>query len=226
MDLNAPYRRANLTWTDGSEYPFIMALKGYRVKDLQREVKREKILDAATVEIAHSGYHRTTVSAVARRAGIGDGTIYLYFENKEAVLVSIFERAMQRIIGEARPIVEDSELGAPDKLRRLIELHLSLVGMDRDMAVVVQVELRHSLHFLELFSRSRVREYLGLIAEVVDQGRNEGSFRKDADPLFTAKALFGLVDEMATDWVLSKKNTKLVACSEAVSELLLRGVAG
>jgi TetR/AcrR family fatty acid metabolism transcriptional regulator len=94
------------------------------------------------------------------------------------------------------------------------------------MAVVLQVELRHSLHFLELFSRSRVREYLGLIAEVVDQGRNEGSFRKDAEPLFTAKAVFGLVDEMATDWVLSKKNTKLVACSEAVSELLLRGVAG
>jgi TetR/AcrR family transcriptional regulator, fatty acid metabolism regulator protein len=93
------------------------------------------------------------------------------------------------------------------------------------MAVVFQVELRHSLHFLEQFSRSRIREYLGLIAEVVEQGRKEGTSRKDADPLFTAKAVFGLVDEMATDWVLSKKNTKLAARAEAVSELLLRGVA-
>lgn len=192
----------------------------------RREVKREKILDAAVAEIARSGYFRTTVSAVARRAGVADGTIYLYFKNKESVLVSIFERSMQRIIDEARPIVADRDLDAPDKIRRLIELHLSLVGMDRDMAVVIQVELRHSLHFLELFSRSRIREYLGLIAEVVEQGCKEGSFRKNADPLFTAKAVFGLVDEMATDWVLSKKNTRLVARAEAVSELLLRGVAG
>ena len=192
----------------------------------RREAKRETILDAASIEIARGGYFRTTVSAIARRAGIADGTIYLYFENKESVLVSIFERAMQRLIDDARPIATDRELPAADKLRRLVELHLSLVGMDRDMAVVLQVELRHSLHFLELFSRSRIREYLELIAGVVEQGRVEGSFRKSADPLLTAKAVFGLVDEMATDWVLSKKNTKLVGRAEAVTELLLRGVSG
>ena len=191
----------------------------------QREVKREKILDAASIEIARSGYFRTTIAAIARRAGIADGTIYLYFKNKESMLVSIFERAMQRIIDEARPIVDDSGLPAPEKLRRLVELHLTLVGTDRDMAVVLQVELRHSLHFMELFSRSRLREYLGLIARVVEQGGQEGSLRKDLDPLLTAKAIFGLVDEMATDWVLSKKNTKLVARAGAVGELLLRGVA-
>ena len=191
----------------------------------RREEKREKILDAASVEIARRGYFGTTVSAIARRAGVADGTIYLYFKNKESILVSIFERAMQRIIDEARPIVGDASLNAPEKLRRLVELHLSLVGMDRDMAVVLQVELRHSLHFLELFSRSRLREYLGLITRVVQQGGEEGTFRSDVDPVFTAKAVFGLVDEMATDWVLSKKNTKLVARAAAVSDLLLRGVA-
>jgi TetR/AcrR family fatty acid metabolism transcriptional regulator len=196
-----------------------------RVNVEQREVKREKILDAASIEIARGGYFRTTIAAIARRAGIADGTIYLYFKNKESMLVSIFERAMQRIIDEARPIVDDPELRAPDKLRRLVELHLALVGTDRDMAVVLQVELRHSLHYMELFSRSRLREYLGLIAKVVEQGGRDGSLRKDLDPLLTAKAVFGLVDEMATDWVLSKKNTKLAARAEAVSALLLRGVA-
>jgi TetR/AcrR family fatty acid metabolism transcriptional regulator len=201
-------------------------LPGSRLNVERREEKRERILDAASIEIARSGYFRTTVSAIARRAGVADGTIYLYFKNKEAMLVSIFERAMQRIIDEARPIVDDRQARAPDKLRRLVELHLSLVGMDRDMAVVLQVELRHSLHFLELFSRSRVREYLGLIAIVIEQGAKDGTLRRDIDPVFAAKAVFGLVDEMATDWVLSKKNTKLVARAAAVSDLLLRGVAG
>jgi TetR/AcrR family transcriptional regulator, fatty acid metabolism regulator protein len=199
--------------------------KGGLVATETREAKGERILDAAVVEFARSGFYGTTVADIARRAGVADGTIYLYFKNKEDVLVSIFERAMDRFISETRVIVEDDSANAAAKLRRIVELHLSLVSLDRDMAVILQVELRHSLHFLELFSRSRIREYLGLIAEVVDQGRREGVFRKETDPLFAAKAAFGLVDEMATDWVLSKKNVRLVSRAEAVSDLLLTGLA-
>jgi TetR/AcrR family fatty acid metabolism transcriptional regulator len=121
-------------------------------------------LDAAVVEIAGHGYHRTTVSAIARRAGVADGTIYLYFKSKEDVLVSIFERAMQRFNEEAQRIVDEGA-GDPEKaLRRIVALHLALLGEDRDLAVIFQVEFRHTLHVLELFSRSGIREYLALIA--------------------------------------------------------------
>ncbi|MDH4350095.1 MAG: TetR/AcrR family transcriptional regulator, partial [Gemmatimonadota bacterium] len=114
----------------------------------RREAKRQRILDAAIVEIARRGYYGTTVATIAGRAGVADGTIYLYFKSKEAILVSIFERAMQRFIDEARGIVEDAQAGAEEKLRRLIELHLTLLGADRDLAVIFQVEFRHTLHVL------------------------------------------------------------------------------
>ena len=52
--------------------------------------KREAILEAAVVEIARHGYHQTTVAMIARRAGVADGTIYLYFSNKEKILFSLF----------------------------------------------------------------------------------------------------------------------------------------
>ena len=191
----------------------------------RRETKRERILDAAVLEIARSGYSQTTVSAIARRAGVADGTIYLYFKNKEDILISIFDRAMQRFIGEGRDRLEQTS-DAEAKLRGLVELHLSIMGRDRDLAVIFQVELRHSLHFLDIFSRSRMREYLTIIAAIVDQGRREGRFRDATDPMLAAKAIFGILDEMTTDWILSSRNTRLESRAEPVSAFILEGLAG
>ena len=118
-------------------------------------------------------------------------------------------------------------VGAGDaarRLRDLITLHLNLLGRDRDLAIVFQVELRHSLHFLDRFSRSRLREYLGAIAGIVAQGQREGTFRAGLDPLLAAKAIFGILDEMATDWVLAKRNTRLAARAEEIGDLVLRGL--
>ena len=190
----------------------------------RKEAKQQLILDAAVVEIARHGYYRATVSAIARRAGVADGTIYLYFKNKEAILVSVFERAMRRFIEEAREIVEHVGVGAEEKLRRIVELHLSLLGADRDLAVIFQVEFRHTVHVLELLSHGGIRDYLALIARVVEQGKGEGQFRVDVDALFAAKVVFGVLDEMATDWVLSKKNVRLAAQADAVTDFLLGGL--
>jgi TetR/AcrR family fatty acid metabolism transcriptional regulator len=190
----------------------------------RKEAKRRRILDAAVVEMARRGYYGTTVSTVARRAGVADGTIYLYFKNKEDILISVFQRAMRRFIDEAQRIVDDGAADAEAKLRRVVGLHLGLLGEDRDLAVIFQVEFRHTLHVLELLSRSGIREYLALIARIIDQGKRDGVFRSDMDALFTAKVVFGIVDEMATDWVLSRKNTRMASRAEPVSELILGGL--
>jgi TetR/AcrR family fatty acid metabolism transcriptional regulator len=144
----------------------------------RKEAKRERILDAAVVEIAGRGYYRTTVSDIAGRAGVADGTIYLYFKGKEDILVSIFERAMQRFADEARWIVEEGAGDPEQTLRRIVALHLTLLGEDRDLAVIFQVEFRHTLHVLELFSRSRIRDYLALIAQVVEDRRGRAVRRQ------------------------------------------------
>ncbi len=190
----------------------------------RKEAKRERILDAAVLEIARHGYYGTTVSTIARRAGVADGTIYLYFKNKEDLLVSIFERAMQRFNQEATGIVEADGAGAEEKLRRLVTLHLTLLGENRDLAVIFQVEFRHTLHILERLSRSRMRDYLTLIARLVEQGKREGVFKSDLDALFAAKVVFGILDEMVTDWVLSSKNTRLASRSDPVANILLGGL--
>ena len=195
----------------------------HKVEQSRRQEKRHRILDAAVLEIARRGYQATTVAMIARRAGVADGTIYLYFEGKEHILVSIFEQAMGRFIAEGRARLREVE-GAEAKLGSIVDLHLGLVGQDRDLAIITQVELRHSLHFMEALSRAQVGEYLAVLAEVVDEGRREGVFREDVDPVFAAKAIFGVLDEMATDWVLSHRNTRLENRATEVLRFVLGGL--
>ncbi len=185
--------------------------------------KKERILDSAVVEIAQRGYHQTTVARIAKRAGVADGTIYLYFKNKEEILFSLFDRAMGRFIEEGRTRLQNAA-SAPEKLRQIIELHLTLVGEDRDQAIIIQVELRHSLHFMGQLSRAQVGEYLDIIGQVVVQGQEDGEFRTDLAPVFAAKAIFGVLDEMATDWVLSHRNTRLESKAGVVAEFVLAGL--
>jgi TetR/AcrR family fatty acid metabolism transcriptional regulator len=188
-------------------------------------MKKEAILDAAVIEIARHGYYQTTVAMIARRAGVADGTIYLYFQNKDEILFSLFDRAMGRFISEGQAGLKMVS-GAVLKLEHIIQLHLTLVGQDRDLAIITQVELRHSLHFMDQLSRSQVGEYLAILTQVVQQGCLDGSFRADLDPVFAAKAIFGVLDEMATDWVLSRRNTRLESKAPLVTAFLLGGLRG
>jgi len=186
-------------------------------------MKREVILDAAVVEIARRGYYQTTVAMIAKRASVADGTIYLYFGNKEEILFSLFDRAMDRFITQGKGELEAMGT-AEEKLKHIIDLHLSLVGQDRDLAIITQVELRHSVHFMDQFSRTKVAEYLSVLSGVIIQGQLEGVFRVGTDPAFAAKAVFGVMDEMATDWVLSRRNTRLENKAPEVIEFLFHGL--
>jgi TetR/AcrR family transcriptional regulator, fatty acid metabolism regulator protein len=185
--------------------------------------KRDAIIEAAIVEIANRGFHNTSVSRIARRAGVADGTIYLYFQNKEDILVSIFDNAMEGFIHTGRRELASTD-GCRAKLSRIIRLHLESLGENHDLAVIFQVELRHSLHFLSVFSRSSLRDYLQTIAEVIGEGQAQGEFRGGLDPMACAKAVFGILDQTATDWILADANSRLSARAELVEALVLGGI--
>src|SRR5215217_4081999 len=140
--------------------------------------KREAILRAATSVFAEKGFFNSKVADIAKAAGVADGTVYLYFKNKDDVLHSIFDRAMDEFIAEGR-----RELGMmdkpEDKLRRIAELHLERLGADRNMAIVFQVELRGSIKFMQEFSAAGFSEYLDIIKATIEEGQKNRSFRSD-----------------------------------------------
>ena len=111
-----------------------------------------------------------------------------------------------------------------EKLRRIVHAHLEGLGRDRNLAVVFQVELRSSTKFMEQFSATKVTEYLDLIRDVIEEGQRDGVFRSGLNTKIAAKVLFGALDEMATNWVLSRKRYSLASTAEPVLDVFLNGL--
>jgi TetR/AcrR family fatty acid metabolism transcriptional regulator len=185
--------------------------------------KYEAILRAAIKVFARGGFFNSKVADVAKEAGVADGTVYLYFKNKDDILVSIFNHVTERALTHARNILGELEDPA-EKLKRIVEGHLDMYASDRDLAIVFQVELRSSTKFMEQFSATKVTEYLDLIGGVIAEGQKQGVFRKDLNTKIVAKILFGALDEMVTNWVLTHKRYSLVSTAEPVMDVFLNGV--
>ncbi|HEX2641224.1 MAG TPA: TetR/AcrR family transcriptional regulator [Pyrinomonadaceae bacterium] len=185
--------------------------------------KREAILRAAVKVFARKGFFNSKVADIAAEAGIADGTVYLYFKGKEDVLHSIFDRAMAEFITEGKKELALLEKPA-DKLRRIAELHLERLGADRDLAVVFQVELRGSTKFMEEFSAAGFAEYLEIIQKTIEDGQRSGDFREDIKPVLAAKIIYGSLDEMVTNWILSKRPYPLAPLAYEVVKLFYGGL--
>jgi len=185
--------------------------------------KRERILRAAVDVFAQSGYFNAKVSDIAKAAGVADGTIYLYFDGKEDLLVTIFrEHTRSYLQSLERDLLAISS--PEDRMRVAIRHHMETLGRDRALAIVSQVELRHSLKFMSLLSQQEVADYLNILRKIVEHGQSEGVFRRNLHPALVAKAVFGVLDEMVTSWILSDKEYVLAEQSEQVADLLLTGL--
>jgi TetR/AcrR family fatty acid metabolism transcriptional regulator len=185
--------------------------------------KRDLILRAATKVFAQNGFFQSQVADVARVAGVAAGTVYLYFKGKDDLLVSIFERSMNEVLAECRAAI-DKIADPAARLRELAHLHLGRLGRDKDLAVVFQVELRQSVKFMERFSESFLQDYFKLIRQAIADGQQSGAFRKDISATTSTKIFFGALDEMATNWVLSRRKYDLNAEADAVVDLFINGV--
>jgi len=185
--------------------------------------KRERILRAAVDVFARSGYFNAKVSEIAKAAGVADGTIYLYFEGKEDLLITIFREHTRGYLHSLEAHLADVKR-PEDRVRVAIRHHLETLGRDRALAVVSQVELRHSLKFMSLFSQEEVADYLNMLRKIVEHGQAEGVFRRTLHPQLVAKAVFGVLDEMVTSWILSEKDYSLGDQSEQVADLILTGL--
>lgn len=189
--------------------------------------KRERILRAAIKVFARKGFYATRVSEIAKAAGVADGTIYLYFKNKDDVLVSIFEDRITKLIDFLRAELEKAE-GVEAKVRVVIETQLGLLEEQRDLAEVVTVNLRQSSRLLKQYAAPLFTEYLELIASVIAEGQRDGVLRDDLNPRIVARGLWGALDGVALTWALGgpKRGTpeSLRRAASQIASVFLEGL--
>lgn len=208
--------------TEGEDVQERDAGKGRRGSD-----KRERILRAAIKVFAKKGFYATRVSEIAKAAQVADGTIYLYFKNKDDVLISIFEDRITKLIAVLRDEIDAAD-DFEGKLRRVIELQLGLLEGQRDLAEVVTVNLRQSSRLLKQYAAPLFTEYLELVAGVIAFGQREGSVRKDVSPRIVARGLWGALDGLALTWALGgstpSKPESLRRAATQITSVFLSGV--
>lgn len=185
--------------------------------------KYKQIIDAAVIVIAENGYHQAQVSKIAKQAGVADGTIYLYFKNKEDILISVFNEKMTVFVESLQDIIENGST-SQDKLSQMIENHFNVLVSDRYLATVTQLELRQSNKALRLKINAVLKEYLKLLDQILIEGMLAGEFNQTMDVRLARQMVFGTIDEMITSWVMNEYRYNLLEQVPKVQELILNGI--
>ncbi|MCA1056381.1 TetR family transcriptional regulator [Rossellomorea aquimaris] len=187
--------------------------------------KYKQIIDAAVVVIAENGYHQAQVSKIAKQAGVADGTIYLYFKNKEDILISLFREKMAIFVEKTEEVIAGKQT-ASEKLLVMIENHCKLLSEDHHLAIVTQLELRQSNKDIRMKINDVLKGYLQLVDKILISGVKAGDLPQDLDVRLARQMIFGTLDEMVTTWVMNDQKYDLVAQVPAIHKLLLQGCDG
>ncbi|MGD9085376.1 MAG: TetR/AcrR family transcriptional regulator, partial [Desulfobacterales bacterium] len=185
--------------------------------------KYHQILEAAVKVFARQGFHQSTVAQIAKEAGVADGTIYLYFKNKDDILVQFFRFRTKQVFESFREAVDGAE-ASTDKLRNLVRRHLAEFQRDRDGAVVYQVETHQNSRLAEAQIREMSKMYRDLISEIIEQGQQEGAIRKDLYVGLVKRFIIGAVDEVINTWLHAEEDYDLVSMADPLVELFIKGI--
>ena len=116
--------------------------------------KYYRIINAATKVFAKKGFYQAKVSEIAKEAKVADGTIYLYFKNKDDILISLFEEQIRHVLENMKEQIS-KEKDAAGKIQKFALSHLKLIEQNKDMAEIIQVELRQSSKFIKEYKNEQ-----------------------------------------------------------------------
>lgn len=198
---------------------------------VDKKEKQKQIVQAAVRVFSRKGFSRTTISNIAEEAGIGKGTVYEYFESKEAVIHKAFDTFMEELMPDFEDLFQ-SGLPAQEKLIRMITGYSCVLESKENQDLIglvfdIWAEGIRSLderRTLEVKMNQFYREYRRMIADVIDQGIQDGEFRRDIPTESAASILIGFLDGILVQWILDKKGFPLQSALQASIKTILNGI--
>jgi TetR/AcrR family fatty acid metabolism transcriptional regulator len=185
--------------------------------------KYQRILDAAVEVIAEHGYFNSPVSKIAKRAGVADGTVYLYFKSKDDVLRTAIDTTFAKFYKQVEEAFRTVK-GPREQLEYIAQVHLESHSVNRSMAILMQTEVRQSARFIAEFSHHHLVKYIQVVREVVRRGQQEGIFRRDISDGVVAHCMFGAIDELLSSAVFTGRVYDAKATAAQVMDVLLTGI--
>lgn len=185
--------------------------------------KYHRILEAAIKVFAEQGFFQSTIAHIAKVAGVADGTIYLYFKNKDDILVQFYEYKTRQIFELFREEVNRPGT-AEDKLRFLIRRHLKEFQKDRNMAIVYQAETHQTRRLAHAQIKEMSKMYRDIISDIVELGQDEGTIKKNLYVGLVKRFINGAVDEVINSWIHSGGKYDLASMADPLVDLFIKGI--
>ncbi len=208
-----------------NEHSFTSCTRTWRwiIGKKEKNDKYPRILASAVKIFADLGFHQSTISQIAKEAGVADGTIYLYFKNKDDLLVQVFNYKTKQVFARFKEAVDKADKPV-DKLRNLIHCHLTEFQRDPNMAVVYLAETRRKNRVVEDQIRIMSKMYYDLVAEIVELGQQDGSIRRELYLGLVKRFILGSVDEAVNTWLHTDGQYDLSSMTDPLVDLFMRGI--
>ncbi len=186
--------------------------------------KHAKIIRASTKVFAKKGFFNARISDIAKEAKVADGTIYLYFNNKFDILISVFEQEVGRMIDQIKKLLEKE-----DDPRKMLEIfitkHLTEMKKNKNLAEVIQIELRQTNKVVRDYRNNKYTIYVDILSSIIKMGQAQGIFRQDILPGIAKRAIFGALDEIARIWNINiETNYSVEETARQVADIFQIGV--
>jgi AcrR family transcriptional regulator len=193
-------------------------------RERERRQRRAAILKAAEKVFAAKGFHAASMEEIARAAEFATGTVYLYFKDKEALYIELFEQKIE----ELSATILSEVASIQDPIEALKALVLARMGYFERNRTFFTIYAREGMNRYEN-QQDRWRqvthlyeEYLALLAELVESGQRRGVIRQ-GDPRLFAVALSGMMIQLTRDWLQNQDDTPLSARAQFVIEMFFTG---
>jgi len=164
--------------------------------------KHTKIISAAIKVFAKKGFFTARISDIAKEAKVADGTIYIYFNNKYDILLSIFEEEIGKIFDKTQKLLAEEE----DPCRMLeiyTNQYFKAMKKNKNLGEVIHIELRQTNKLIKNYRNNQFNSYLNVVADIIRKGQNQGIFRPDIIPDVAKRIYFGALDEVTRVWNVS-----------------------
>lgn len=180
--------------------------------------KAHRILRAAENVFAQKGYQRATISEIARRANVAEGTVYEYFRNKEDLLLSI---PQPRFLEQIDMLKEIFIIKDPaKKLRRFIRFHYFLYTTQPDFLRVFLLNICLNPRFYQSPSFSTYEQYTRIVDDILDEGKTKGVFRSDLDNRMFKSMFFGGFSHVVMRWEIIKRDRPAIDKMREIEEMV------
>lgn len=191
---------------------------------LPRERRVEDIESAARAAFSENGYAATSIADIAARAGVVEGTIYKYFDNKRDLLIKVLGRWYQESILKHMDNLVNIE-GVRNRLRFVVGQHLAMLRDNRDLSWLMFTEVRGSSDYFDSPLHRLNREYTHVFVKVIREGIESGEFRSDLPVGLVRDMVLGGIEHHMLPYLQGRAQINVEQAADALTGMVLAAIS-